>query len=198
MKRDILGRYERTEDGKVIVDVSVGRIEDMYNYFDRTAPYLKKDLDPELVDYLIDCVREIGKADFILRVGLSGMPDEGGMERVKQSIHNYFLYLLGFEGRRIRTMLRTSCILFAVGVSILALSIIVNRSVASSPGVVFRVFAEGLTVAAWVSLWEALATFLIQWPPLSREMGIYRRIAHAKVVFRQLRQNGSITGGDRN
>ena len=61
----------------------------------------------------------------------------------------------------------------------------VNRLLPADPGVVGQVCAEGLTVAAWVSMWEALATFLIQWRPYRRDIRLYRRIAGAEVSFRQ-------------
>ncbi|MDH5190070.1 MAG: hypothetical protein OEW89_02345 [Gammaproteobacteria bacterium] len=46
-----------------------------------------------------------------------------------------------------------------------------------------KVFAEGLTVAAWVSMWEALATFLINWTPISKKIMLYKRIANTSVQF---------------
>jgi len=52
MKKSIISRYERTENKEVIIDVSIRAVEDLYNNFDRTAPYLKKDLEQEFVDYV--------------------------------------------------------------------------------------------------------------------------------------------------
>ena len=52
---DALERYERTSDGKLIIDVSAARVEDLYSNFDRSAPYVRRDLDEDLADYLIAC-----------------------------------------------------------------------------------------------------------------------------------------------
>jgi len=49
--------------------------------------------------------------------------------------------------------------------------------------VVSRVFAEGSTVTAGVSLWEALATFLINRAPYRRRIRLYERIAAAPLRF---------------
>jgi hypothetical protein len=57
MKKSIISRYERTEKNEVIIDASVRTVEDLYNNFDRTAPYLKKDLDQDFVDYIIEMSR---------------------------------------------------------------------------------------------------------------------------------------------
>jgi hypothetical protein len=49
-----------------------------------------------------------------------------------------------------------------------------------------RITSEGLAVAAWVSLWEALANFLIQCPPHNREIRLYKHLADASVTFQEL------------
>jgi len=183
MEKRILERYARTADGRLIVDISAGRIEDLYNYYDRSAPYLKKDLEPELVEYVLDCAREVGREDFVLRFSVDVTVDAQGKSRLKESISRYFLYLRQLELRELKNMFRTSLILLAVGLAILTLSVWLNRLIEAHETVISRVFAEGLTVAAWVSLWEALATFLINWAPHRRELRLYKRIAAAPVLF---------------
>ncbi|WP_170175846.1 hypothetical protein [Sulfurimonas crateris] len=49
--------------------------------------------------------------------------------------------------------------------------------------IAFAVVSEGLTVAAWVSMWEALVIFLVKWMPYKKKISLYERIANAKVVF---------------
>ena len=53
MKKQILGRYSRTPDNKLMIDVVAGKVIDLFNDFDKHAPYIKKDLDPDLVEYMI-------------------------------------------------------------------------------------------------------------------------------------------------
>jgi hypothetical protein len=79
--------------------------------------------------------------------------------------------------------IRISLIFLVIGLAILFLSVWVNQQITDQASVVARVFAEGLTVAAWVSLWEALATFLINWTPYSRQIIMYDRIARAPIAF---------------
>ena len=99
------------------------------------------------------------------------------------SIPKYFFYLKELEFRELKRMSRTSLILVLIGVSVLTLSVWVNKILANSESVVAQVFAEGLTIAAWVSLWEALATFLINWAPHHRQIKLFERIADAPVFF---------------
>lgn len=44
-KRESLNRHERTPDGKLIIDVTAPKVEDLYEFCDKTAPCVKRDLD---------------------------------------------------------------------------------------------------------------------------------------------------------
>ncbi len=184
MGKHSLNRYERDSQGQVLIDVSAARIEDLYNDFDKSAPYIRRDLDIDLVGYLINCVREIQREPFVLRCSLGKALDAEVENRVRGSLNSYFLYLVEDEKRRLAEMLRRSVILLAVGLSILFVAIRVNATVDQQSSVMASVFASGLTVAAWVSLWEAFAVFLIEWFPHQANIRRYRRLSAAQVLFR--------------
>ncbi len=185
-KRRILERYARAEDGRVVIDIAAGRIADLYDDWDKHAPYLKKELDQGLVDYIIDSVREIGSEPFLIQVSLAAPMDASAVCRVQTSLHNYFLYLRELEARDLRRLTRTSLILFVVGVAILTASVWINSRPSVRDVVLGSVIAEGLTIAAWVSLWEALAMFLVNWAPHRRLIRMYERIAKADVRFQEV------------
>jgi hypothetical protein len=48
------------------------------------------------------------------------------------------------------------------------------------------VFSEGLTIAAWVAIWEALANALLQWAPQRHNIRIFEHLATAPVLFRDI------------
>lgn len=186
MKRSALSRYERDAAGNVIVDVSAPRVEDLYNDFDKSAPYIRRDLDQDFADYLISCVREVSREPFIVRLNLANPPDEQRCLRIRHSLSTYFVYLRDIEIRKILQMFRRSLILFALGAGILSSSMWLNRVLGPERSMTTHVLAEGLTVAAWVSLWEALAAFLIGWFPHRKNVVLYRRLADASLVFRSV------------
>lgn len=187
-KRRVLERYARTDDGRVVIDIAAEKIADLYDDFDKHASYLKKELDPELVDYIIDSVREIGREPFLVQISLAAPMDPSAVCRVETSLHNYFLYLKGLEAREMRRLLRTSMILLVVGAALLTAAVWLNSLPAVREVVLSSVIAEGLTIAAWVSLWEALATFLVNWTPHRRLIRMYERIAEADVQFQEVEQ----------
>lgn len=185
MRRVVLNRYERDGEGNIVIDVAATRVNELYNDFDKSAPYIRRDLDPDLADYLTGCARELGRAPFLVRFTLVHPPDEEKISRIRRSLNTYFLYLVESEIRMILKMFRRSAILFAIGLGILFASVSLNRLLGPDRSVTANVFAEGLTVAAWVSLWEALAIFLIEWFPHRKNVQIYRRLANARIVFRK-------------
>jgi len=190
MKQTALDRYETTGDGSVIIDVSATRVEDLFNNFDRSAPYIRRDLDQQLVDYLIDCAKEINRDKFVLRFTLRQPPDDTRQSRIKQSVKAFFLYLAASELQQVSQMFRRSAILFSIGLGILFISVFVNQRLGVERSVAANVFAEGLNIAAWVSLWESLAVFLIEWFPLRINIVRYRRLADAKLMFRTEQNTG--------
>jgi hypothetical protein len=195
MKKDVLNRYERDSGGSILIDVAADKVEDLYSDFDKSAPYIRRDLDQDLVDYLIDCARELGNEPFTISFTLVNPPDDTGLSRIRGSINNFFLYLVEIERQKVRQMLRRSFILFCIGIAILCVSVWVNRWLGSERTVVAYVFSEGLIVAAWVSLWESLATFLIEWFPRLRNIKLYRRLASVQPMFRsgpETRANGDM------
>lgn len=171
-----------------MIDVAAKRVQDLYNDFDKNAPFIRRDLDQDLADYLVECAREIARSPFIIRFTLEKSPEQLESSRITNSVNNYFLYLAETEKQMILRMFRRSAILLAVGISILFAAVSVSRLLGPDPSVTANVFVEGLTVAAWVSLWEAIAIFLIEWFPHRKNVMLFRGLAHAQLIFRSAKE----------
>lgn len=183
MKKTILERYERNAQGELIVNISAPRVEELYNNFDKKAHFLKKDLNDDLVTYLIESVGEIEGEPFLLQFSFDEKPSNEGMLRVSQSIARFFYYMRDLEEKKMREMVRSSFILIIIGVILAFFAVVMHQDESTQSDVFYGVVAEGLTVAAWVSLWEALATFLIKWRPFRKKIALYKEIANAKIHF---------------
>lgn len=184
--RNILQRYERADDGVFLLDVAVNGVEDLFENFDRTAHYLRKDLNDDLVEYLIGCARELDASLFRIRIGLHRPPSEAQRERVRDSIRHYFSYRIEAERDDIRRLFRRSMLLLASGLVLMLLAYFVREYEQAGGGVLAALFAEGLTVAAWVSLWQVMAYLLMDWHPHRRMIRLFRCLRDAAVEFRQL------------
>lgn len=187
MKKRIIDRYEQSADGAVIIDVAAPRVEDLYENFDKTAPYHKKDLDEDLAFYLTECVREIGRVKFVIRFMFDSYPSDEFRRRVRTSVRKFFIYQRELELAAMNKTLRTALTLLILGMILLGFSLWVNLlfAVGGSPSFLHTVLAEGLTIAAWVSMWEALATFLLNWPQHLLHIRLFKKISEASVQFQQ-------------
>lgn len=183
MKKEILERYEHTQNGEVIIDVSTKTVDDLYSNFDKKSHFLKKDLNQDLVDYIIDCAKEIEDEKFIIRFNFESETELESISRAEDSINKFFAYLQEREHKDMKEMLKKSTTLFIIGALIATVSVFMNQSKLMDESLIFAIIAEGLTVAVWVSLWEALATFLIKWIPYRKKISLYKRIANAEVMF---------------
>jgi len=183
MKKSILDRYARTEDGSLAIDISTNRAADLYNNFDKTTPFAKKELDADLVDYLINSAQEIGPEDYVIRFHFPEAEDPQLQSRIRTSLKNYFLYLRELESRELVSMLRRSLVFFLAGLVLLLLSVKVNTALTSSTSVFMRLSAEGLTIAAWIALWESVALLLVNWLPGRKRIAMFSRISATPVYF---------------
>lgn len=183
MKRKIIDRYPCDGRGLRIVDIAALRVSDLYDEFDKNAPFIKKELDYNLVEYLIESARELGRERFFVNFSMTEELDESLKERVRKSIESYFDYLLEKNQRELRAMLRNSIVLLLLGVLMVTGSIYMGYALQLKDSVVNRVLTEGLVIASWVSLWEALAGLLLNWQPAMRERFIFRRLLRAEVTF---------------
>ncbi len=183
MKKEIFERYAHSENGDIIIDISTDKVEDLYNDFDKYAPYVKKELDQDLVDYIIDSVKEIGDEPFIIRFRLTSPIESELASRLQRSVSNYFRYLKELQIDELKSMARRSFYLFVIGLAFITASVWVNTLYEENMTVLQKVFAEGLIVAGWVSFWEAVATFLIDWMPHRNKIKMYERISKTSLHF---------------
>lgn len=188
MKKTVLQRYELTDKNEAVIDVSVPSVEQLYHNFDKTAPYFRKELDEEFVIYMTECVQEIGKHPFIIRISLESLPTGDVMQRVQNSINSYYVYLKEIETRSMNRVFKRFITLFMVGLGLLVLAILASRRLVHDRGVTAEVFAQGLTIASWISIWEATVNIFFEWKPRWENIVLYNRIINASVVFRQLPQ----------
>ncbi len=180
MKKDILDRYDRDKNGDLIIKISAKRIEDLYNDFDKESSFLKKDLNEELVEYIIDSVKELSNENFVIEFYFKEDISDNDIARIKNSICKFFSYLSELEKKNMKEQIKNSLIFMAIGVFFTAMAIIFGEH---NDNVVQEVVSEGLMVAGWVSLWEALATFLIKWLPYTKKLKLFNRIIQAGIKF---------------
>lgn len=179
----IHGRYERTEDGRARIDLSVGPIDAIYNRFDFSVPFPNRNLAPALVQYLIDCATELGPVPFVICLHLDERADPSVEAQARDSLRLYFRYREALERIARRTTERRSIVLFGAGASLLAAVTFASARDLVGDSVAVSLATQGLTVAAWLLLWESFGTWFLHWSPARDRLRLHRALAEAEVWF---------------
>lgn len=182
MTTEILrNRYEFTRDGKAIIDISVESINDLFNSFDKKATFTKRELDQDFVEYVIDCVKELGDCDFVIRITIDREYNMLQENILRKAMVNFFSFLHEVERHNLRKEFRKFSSLLVLGI---VLMIIVSQfKLPDVPEVELwkKVLQEGVIIAAWVAFWEAFTSLIFGFNPFYQKSGIYGKIVAAEV-----------------
>jgi hypothetical protein len=183
MKKIISEKSGLAKTNEAIIDISVKSVEDLYKNFDHNAPDIQKELDPEFADHIVNSVSEIGEKEFLIRITLPNVPDEKEISSIQNSIETYFSNMKDLENHSIETMLGRSFKLFGLGIVLLFIAITLHRHLSSTEGFMVQILFGGFTIAALVSLWEAVSNILIKWNSHTNNIRLYERVIKAQVIF---------------
>lgn len=174
-------RYEFTRDGKAIIDISVESIGDLFNSFDKKATFTKRELDQDFVDYVVDCVREIGGHAFIIRVTIDREYNMLQENILRKAIANHFSYLYQFERQNLRKEVLKFFALLLLGIGLMGAVSVYKLPDTPEIELWKKIFQEGVIIAAWVAFWEATTTVIFGWGPYYSRGAIHNSIVEAEL-----------------
>ena len=149
------------------------------------SPFRERDLEPKAEVYIIESVRELssGKACALLFHidAPPGSPDEG--VSAGQAIRLHFSRRSQLLKRQLRNLVRRGLISLGIGLSFLAIVLILSENVGSLMGDsgVSALLSEGLLIVGWVAMWRPLEIFLYDWWPIVGERRIHDRLSRIRV-----------------
>lgn len=173
-------RYEFTKDGKAIIDISVESMNDLFNSFDKKATFVKRELDQDFVDYIMDSVKEVGDREFLIKVSIDQEYNMLQENILRKAVANYFSYLYQIENRNLRKEMRKFTMLMLLGIVLFTMVYLYKLPETEEIELWKKIFQEGVIVAAWVAIWEAVTSLIFGWNPYYLKRGIYERIATAE------------------
>ena len=174
-------RYEFRSDGKAIIDISVDEIGDLFNSFDKKAVFARRDLDEDFEDYLIECVRELGKTDFVIQITIDRDYNQTQEDALRKAIKNQFTYLYGIEYRKIVEEGNKVIFLFILGIVIGLVVYTANVPDSQEVETWRRICSEGAVIAMWVAFWEAVDSLIFGFRPYNKNRKIYHKIISAEL-----------------
>ncbi len=173
-------RY-RIENGKPVVDLKLPGIENIFDNRD-PAPFRERDLDPDLVEYLVAAAEDLAGRDFRIAFWLDKpcQPNE-----IEPAFHAHFEYELDRIDRVRKRNRRTGQIALAFAVvliiALMAVAQVLGRLVQNTIGAGLK---EGLMISCWVLMWRPIEVLVYDWIPWRRERRMFHRLLDAPIDVR--------------
>lgn len=172
-----------------IIDINIKLKEErqLFNNFD-PAPFLERDLDDEAVEYIVDSVKEYPlKRKMRLVIFL---PKERKYKisdkMIKSAINMFFDYQVDVKKKRLKNLFAQGRTSLIIGILFLTFCLTSSEFISIyRTGIISRIFAEGLTIVGWVSMWNPINLFLYEWWPITREMIIRQKIKDMVVKIKE-------------
>jgi len=175
--------YERDgASGAFIIKIAIGKYTDVFNKLD-PAPFRKRDLDQDLLDFLENCSSDIPlKYDVTLHLNvLNETRNSEKEEKIKQGLTTYFSFVRNLLQRKIRRSYKKTIPYVAASLILLSLSLSLHAIL--SDNVVFTTLVQILNIGGWVFLWEAISTVSFRNRDIQNQYKHYKRLNEAQIVF---------------
>jgi hypothetical protein len=166
-------RY-RTENGEPCIDIRIASVERVFDNRD-PAPFRERDLDPDLVEYLLAAAEDLISHDRFQIIFWSEAPCQP--EEIEQAFRGHFDYeldRLDRQRRRRRRIGQITLLLAVVAIiALMSLAQLVGTLIPSSIGLGLK---EGLVISSWVLMWKPVEVLIYDWIPYRRERKVVRRL----------------------
>ena len=185
MTSDILQRYDMTVDNKFIVPAGVPDYKALYEVYDYSSSFYKRDLNEDLVQYFFECAEEIGvNNDFIIRFDIPEDQKSKSEENdIVFSIKSYFEYLVSLCRKEIKAAFSRLLIHFVIAVLAFICWVVISRIISESETAVYQFFVNGLSVGIWVLLLLGFSRFAFRIKTQRAEIKLCRKIMNSPIEF---------------
>jgi hypothetical protein len=166
-----------------VILVRVQESSQLFNSLD-PSPFLERDLDDDLVDYITSWAREIPKhRPLRLRIQVRQPPrrdDEVGI--LRQAIHNHFTNSAQLKRNEFRQLMRRGRLSLLIGLAVLSTAMLASQLVETAGGEpLLKLLREGVLIGGWVAMWRPLEILLYDWWPVRAERQLHERLRDAEI-----------------
>lgn len=180
--------YKKNPETKnYVIELKVDNLSYIFNDWD-SATFKRRDVDPELIEFLEDC-----SSDIPLRFGielhfnvLNGIKDLNKEKQIVTGIKNYLNYLLYVEKKIIKRLFRKIITCIIIGFLLIACGS--SWSAFMPRNIISNVLEEGVYVGGWVFLWEAVYLLFFEINLVRTKIKEYARLVNAPIHFAFVKQ----------
>jgi hypothetical protein len=170
------------EKHKFTVPISIARYDEFFSRLD-LSPAPKRDLSPELVEYLDQCSGEI-PSRFDISIDLNISQEACNPDRERDclgSLQRFFLHQIYMEKSEIRRQ-RLDALKYLL-VSLLCLSADIASGGLGSKTLIGNLLHEALQIGGWVFMWEAITINFLQTDQHNQAIRKLKRFVQTNIHF---------------
>lgn len=186
LKGDYLHKiYERnSETGNYIVPVSLDKYSDIFNDWD-SAPFKKRDMDPDLADFLDNCADDIPfKYGIDVVFHVSNQQKDETREQILVSIfRNYYFFYYMAQEKLLKNSYK-SMTKYVITAFIFLSLIYLSKSFQKETLFFSSILIGGIEIGAWVFLWEAISIMFFKKGDITNKIKKYRRLSKCNIFFK--------------
>ncbi len=158
MKQRLRQMFPLDPDGKTfIIEAWLDNYDDIFNEWD-PAPFKRRDIDPDLVDFLEACGEDIPlkypvSIRFMIKPQVRNKAQEASFVA---GIHNYFRFSKQSVRKKLSETNRRILLYTLIAIAFLVIAIASNQ--VETENLLVKTAVEGLFIGGWVFLWNAIET----------------------------------------
>ncbi len=164
----------------------------LFNSMD-PAPFHERDLDSDVVDYIVDWVQELASnaaLQLVVTLQNTGAATLDA-DLLRDAVHTSFRRRALASRRRLRRKLREGRISMIIGMAFLAAAVFASNSLR---GMIANenyawLLQESVIIGGWVALWHPLNIFLYDWWPIRAETRLFERLSEMQVQVAHTRND---------
>ena len=190
--QDILKRYDMTVDNRFIVHANIPSYAALFENYDYTTSFYKRDVNTKLAEYLTECAWEIGsRNDFVIRFDL---PEEEKSETEETDIvtgfKNYFDYLISLSKREISQALQRLVIHLGIAFTGFLVWFLITPGGAGTLTDKSGMLATGLAAAIWVLVLTGLSRFIFRLLSQAGHVRTFKKLKYSPIQFNYIAKGG--------
>lgn len=184
-KSDYLQKiYEKnTSTGNYVIQVALDKYNDIFNDWDR-APFRKRDMDPDLANFLENCFEEIPSkhgVDICFYLPKEEK-DVNREESLIAGIKTYYSFYMHQEIKVLKGSYRKIFNYLFSSLGLLAVSVFLSTIIGEN--IFLRTIQQGFNIGGWVFLWEVISMVFFRGREVSSEINKYQRFLNSLIYFK--------------
>ncbi len=184
-KTDTINLYNIDPETKAyMIEVSLEDYSELFNGWD-ASPLRRKDLEPELIDYLEQAATEIPKDENVELVFYlpQNMKDPDKESKSLAGIRNNFKFVIFLINKTLRLNYRQLAAYIMLSILFL-IGAYVFRNIGGEYALFVSIMVEGLFIGGWFLLWEAFSLFFFESHETRLRKKLYQKMLSSNIYFK--------------